>query len=112
MIALNEAAVEGLALINGVLLDFYPRFPSLYDAHPRYKVAPKETWKDMAAVLRDGWGDCKDFTAWRLAELRRQGIDARAESIVGRKGRQLMFHTYVRYVNGMVEDPAKLLGMP
>lgn len=112
LVKLNEAAVEGLAGVDRVLLDIYPRLPSIYEVKPRYRVAKRETWKDIGAVLRDGWGDCKDFTAWRLAELWKQGIDAKAESIVGRKGRKLLFHTYVRYPNGQLEDPAKLLGMP
>lgn len=113
LVRLNEAAVEGLAGIDAVLLSYY-HLPPIYEVTPRlrYKVSAKESWKDIGAVLRDGWGDCKDFTAWRLAELRRMGIQARAESIVQRIGRTLKFHTYVRYQNGNVEDPAKFLGMP
>lgn len=111
LIDLNQAAVEGLALVDGVLLDYY-QLPSIYEVAPRYRVAKRETWKDIGTVLHDGWGDCKDFTAWRLAELRKQGIQAKAESIVERIGRRLRFHTYVRYQDGRYEDPAKRLGMP
>lgn len=111
LIALNEAAVEGLALVDAVLLQYY-NIPSIYSIQPAYKVAKKETWKDIGALLRDRWGDCKDFTAWRLAELRRMGIQAKAESIVARQGNRLQFHTYVRYADGQVEDPARELGMP
>lgn len=111
LVELNQAAVEGLALVDAVLLDYY-QLPSIYTVRPRYRVAKRETWKDIGAVLRDGWGDCKDFTAWRLAELRKQGVAASAESIVGRSGRKLLFHTYVRYPDGRLEDPAKRLGMP
>lgn len=111
LIGLNQAAVEGLAGINTVLLSYY-NIPSIYDVRPKYRVGSKESWKDIGAVLRDMWGDCKDFTAWRLAELRQQGTNARAESIVVRKAKRLMFHTYVRYQSGALEDPAKQLGMP
>lgn len=110
IIALNQAAVEGLALVDSVLLDYYPIRP-LYEVRPRYQVGGSEQWKDIGAVLRDGWGDCKDFTAWRLAELRKRGIRARAESIVERQRKRLLFHTYVRYADGRTEDPARILGM-
>ena len=111
LVELNEAAVEGLAGIDMVLMRYY-NLPSLYVINPKYRVASKESWKDIGAVIRDGWGDCKDFTAWRLAELWKQGVPAKAESIVGRNGSKLLFHTYVRYPDGRVEDPAKRLGMP
>lgn len=110
LIALNEAAVEGLALIDSVILDYYPIYP-LYYIRPAYKLAQKEQWKDIGQVLKDGWGDCKDFTAWRLAELRKAGIQARARSIVERQRKRLLFHSFVAYPDGSTEDPAKQLGM-
>lgn len=115
---LNAAAVNGLAQINTVILRHYG-IPSIYDIRPRYHIPlavqrgrAKERWKDIAAVLKDRWGDCKDFTAWRLAELWRDGIAATAESIVHREGSSMLFHTYVRYADGRLEDPARILGMP
>jgi len=110
LIGLNQAAVEGLALVNRVLLDYYP-IPPLYEVRPRYKVGSTEQWKDIGSILRDGWGDCKDFTAWRLAELYRANVSAKAKSIVERHKRRLLFHTYVEYANGKTEDPARILGM-
>lgn len=117
LIELNQAAVEGLAGIDSVILKFNPKLQPLYVVRPRYVVPKRETWKDYSAVLKDGHGDCKDFTAIRLAELWRMGVDARAESIVTRIpgfwGRaRLQFHTYIRYPDGRVEDPARELGMP
>jgi len=110
LVALNEAAVEGLALIDAVILDYYPILP-LYEVRPAYRIAAKEQWKDIGSVIADGWGDCKDFTAWRLAELRKQGVRARAKSYVERQRKRLLFHTLVQYPNGHLEDPAKELGM-
>jgi hypothetical protein len=113
---LNAAAVHGLAAIDEVILRHY-MIPSIYQVAPRYHIPiavergiRKERWKDIAAVLQDGWGDCKDFTAWRLAELWRENIDAKAESILYRD--MMVFHTYVRYPDGRIEDVAKRLGMP
>ena len=111
LIELNQAAVEGLAGVDKVILDYNPRIPGLYVVRPRYRVPKRETWKDIGAVLRDKSGDCKDLTAWRLAELWRMGVNARAESIVERIGPRLQFHTYIRYADGRVEDPSRELGM-
>lgn len=118
LIRLNEATVEGLARVNRVWLDYY-NVPSLYQFAPRYHVPAavasgreRERWKDIPTVITERWGDCKDFVAWRLAELWKAGIDARARSIVQRRGRQLLFHTYVEYADGRTEDPARTLGMP
>ena len=111
LVRLNQAATEGLALVDRVLVDYY-NFPSIYEVAPKYRIGPRESWKDIGAILKDGWGDCKDFTAWRLAELWKLGINAKAECIVQRQGRRLLFHVYVRHPDGSIEDPAKLLGMP
>lgn len=111
LVRLNQAAVEGLALVDRVLLDYY-NFPSIYKVAPKYRTGGKETWKDIGALLKDGWGDCKDFTAWRLAELWKAGVNAKAEAIIQRQGRRLLFHVYIRHPDGSIEDPAKLLGMP
>jgi hypothetical protein len=116
--ALNAATVTGLALVNRVILDYY-NLPPLYQMGMRYHV-PKEVesgrsreqWKDIATLLKDRWGDCKDFTAWRLAELWKAGKQAYAESRVYREGKSLLFHTYIRFPDGSTEDPARTLGMP
>lgn len=112
---LNAATVEGLARIDQVILRHF-NIPSLYVIAPRYYHPPPsepEEWKDIGAVIRDKKGDCKDFVAWRLAELWESGVLARAESVVSRKGKRTMkFHTFIRYPDGRVEDPARKLGMP
>lgn len=111
LVNLNQAAVEGLAGVDKVILDYNPRIPGLYVIRPAYRVPARESWKDIGAVLKDKHGDCKDLTAWRLAELWVMGVPARAESIVERQGTRLLFHTYVRYPDGRVEDPSRELGM-
>lgn len=115
---INAAVVTGLALVNQVILRHYS-IPSIYSIRPRYHIPEevqtgkaRERWKDIATLLQDRWGDCKDLTAWRLAELWKMGVNAKAESTVTRMGRALLFHTYIRYPDGRTEDPAKTLGMP
>lgn len=111
LIKLNQAAVEGLACVDSVYFDHY-NIPGLYAAGVRYHHPEVEQWKDIGAVLRDKVGDCKDLTAWRLAELWRMGVHARAESIVQRYGKVLSFHTFIRFPNGGgTEDPSRILGM-
>lgn len=110
LVRLNAAAVEGLAGVDSVYFDHY-NIPGLYAIRPRYYHPEIEQWKDIGAVLRDMSGDCKDLTAWRLAELWRQGVAARAESIVQRNGTRLSFHTFVRLPDGRTEDPSRELGM-
>lgn len=112
MLRLIEAQTEGLAGIDLVLLQFFPRIPGIYAFRPKYKVPTKETWKDLGAVIHDKHGDCKDLVAWRLAELWKQGVMAKAEAILERQSNRLQFHVFIRFPNGTVEDPARELGMP
>lgn len=112
MLRLIEAMTEGLAHVNSVLLDFFPKIPGIYAFRPKYRVDGKEQWKDIGVIITERYGDCKDFVAWRLAELWRQGVSAKAEAILERHKNRLQFHVFIRYGNGTVEDPARELGMP
>lgn len=56
--------------------------------------------------------NCEDLATWRAAELQRQGIDAVAfwkEQIL--EDGQTLYHILVRWPNGTIEDPSRLLGM-
>ena len=93
----------------------HPRTPNLYDAGVRYEREPpgQEHWKTIPEILSDGFGDCEDLASWRVAELRvRQN---RNDVQVFRKRRTMngihLFHIVVRYQNGQIEDPSKILGM-
>jgi hypothetical protein len=110
---INAAIVTGLALADTAIIERYPNFPRLYDVRPEYRHPRSgERWKDVWTVLHDGWGDCKDFVAWRLAELWLSGINARAESSIERhRYGRMLFHTYIVYPNGAIEDPSIELGM-
>lgn len=100
-----------------------------------------EDFADCLTVLDRGWGDCDDLVAYRVAELRANGEDPKASVKVywrdccprcairflesqgpwcpkcgGKVSR--VYHAQVRRGNmkskdgrGVVEDPARLLGM-
>lgn len=112
------AMVEALAHINANFLELHPEFPRLYESGVRYLTRPHpkcrlEEWKNAAAVLKDGFGDCKDLTAWLLAELSvRDGIDAEPYVEWIEKPRGVIdMHIKLRYPDGTLEDPSERLGM-
>jgi hypothetical protein len=109
--------------------------PPLYASGVRYKEDPpgEENWKDCLAVLKDGHGDCDRLCAWRVAELRANGVAAEPlikwqqvpkdimigmghpPDMVPEEGIS-MVHVLVGFPGWqsderLVEDPSKLLGM-
>lgn len=89
--------------------------PPLYESGVFYRREPKgvETIRDVASVLRLGHGDCAHLAAWRCAELRNRGENARIRitwKIAPERGRAL-YHVQVRRGDGSVEDPSRILGM-
>lgn len=88
----------------------------------------REDWPDVPTVLRNGWGDCEDLAAWRCAELRVMGI--RCEPVIKWRhipraimlskgypshtvpaGGVWLVHCLVKFPDGSIEDPSKILGM-
>jgi len=109
------AALEGLTQLNEVLIGRASlsgrSLPLLYESGIRYvpEVAGAgEKWQTIDQMLRTLRGDCEDLASARAAELRSQGIDARA--IVLRSGPRT-FHAVVLWPDGLIEDPSKKLGM-
>jgi hypothetical protein len=104
--------------------------PPLYESGVRYREeAPgHEDWLDAPEVLRQRFADCEDLAAWRCGELRADGIEAEPvikwqwinrEAMIAQgyppdklptRGVWLV-HCCVRYPDGSVEDPSKILGM-
>lgn len=109
---INEAIVLGLALANYETMAVMGITP-LYESGVRYRFEKRgETWRDYCSTLAAGFGNCKEFVAWRLAELWHQGYDAAPLSIVQDLGRgSILFHVVVRHSDGSIEDPSKALGM-
>lgn len=106
--------VEALVLADRAYLRDNPDTPSIYDAGVPY-VFNRDRWQDIPTMLKRREGDCKDFTAWRVAELRQQGIRAAVHVtdrlISGPDGRLTMYHVLVRLPGGLLEDPSRMLGM-
>lgn len=108
-----------LVHLNELYLERFPGTPRLYDAGVRYLREPHryEQWIPIPKVLRQGGADCEDLCAWRVAELRHRGFDARPSwSHEERKDPDTgetftMYHIRVWIPGFGFEDPSLHLGM-
>lgn len=110
--------LEALIQTNLIYLRSHPNTPLLYESGVRYKSEierhgfSKEEWFDIPHILERGEGDCEDLACWRVAELRKSGVRAKAAV----KGKTIaptvtLFHVLTQWPNGRLEDPSKKLGM-
>lgn len=104
-----EAAVEGLAGINCVLLqELGGHAPRLYESGVRYRKPGKLQWHTIADLYDLLEGDCKDLAAARVAELR--FFDAElARPLVYLTRRKHRYHAVVERADGTIEDPSAIL---
>jgi hypothetical protein len=90
--------------------------PPLYRSGVRYRTCESgcdwDRWCDIPEVFRDGFGDCKDLVAWRIAELATEGVGAEPiiHADLDRYGVPL-YHVTLRRSDGALEDPSRALGM-
>lgn len=129
-----QIMLEALCKVNAyhcrhALLAGMP-YPPLYASGVRYKAEKptEEDWPDIPAVLKKGNGDCEDLVAYRVGELRAAGyecepvlkwqfLDAKTLKAIGYPRKHIpdrgvwLVHCLVRFPNGMIEDPSKVLGM-
>jgi hypothetical protein len=108
-----EGLVDGLALQSyAQLLDpvTAPKIPTLYTSKIRYRNEPagREIWQSAYETSQRGQGDCEDLVAYRLAELWRDGIRARARVLTISP---MLRHVVVQHRDGTLEDPSKMMGM-
>jgi hypothetical protein len=104
--AVLERALEGLVAIDEWLLQ-RGLVPRLYASGVKYRwKLPGNGWDHAAIVAARGSGDCKDVSAWRVAEQRLAGLDAWPH-IIHTGGRN--YHVQVRYADGRIEDPSAVL---
>lgn len=104
-----RAAVLGLAGVSLVQMT-ERQLPPLYGGTIRYAREPigRERWQTAEETAARGAGDCEDLAAYRVAELRRQGI---AATILIRVVRPDLWHVLVQWPDGRTEDPSAKLGM-
>ncbi len=114
-LAILHVLLGALVAINRLILRTVPGLPPIYRAGVRYvRDDPgQEDWCDALEIIKQGHADCKSFAAWRVAELRENGIMARCEIAQPRllPGGMLLYHIRVRWPDGRIEDPSLVLGM-
>lgn len=92
----------------------YQDTPKIYESGVSYIYKDSieaPAWQDVATCIAKKTGDCKDFAAWRCAELLEQGVACRPVIQWRKVGDAYRFHALVLYQDGTLEDPSKLLGM-
>lgn len=118
----DEAALvvllQALAEVDRLELIANPRIPRLYRSLVRWRDADgefngkAEEFTTIEPLLARGHGDCKDLSAWRVAELRYHDGEVAGFVLTPfehKKGRT--YHIRVRRADGSIEDPSQLLGM-
>jgi len=108
--------VESLIAINRAYLKLNPDTPPFWSAKLSYhmKIRPfgLDRWQDIPTTIAMQGGDCKDFVAWRVAELRELGYPDVGPRVTAREANGLIvYHVQVR-IDTQVEDPSVALGMP
>lgn len=106
--------LEALTRCNVLWLETHPSAVELYRSGVRYRQEKDtEAWLDIPHVLENGWGDCEDLAAWRVAELRNRGVKAKPYLKWYSHPDQgiTLYHVLVKLPNGTIEDPSKMLGM-
>jgi hypothetical protein len=109
--AWNEAVYRLFASIGRPL-------PSVYEACRYVAEEPgKEEWLDVLELLSRGEGDCEDLACAEVGRLRSLGVDARpgfhARTVrdPDTGAESWIYHVFVIYPGGRLDDPSRALGM-
>jgi len=102
--------MEALVQINKTYITSH-NVPPLYKTDVIYKIEDGEYWKDIANILKDGWGDCEDLACYRIAELQSIGIAARPYIKWRKIDNVWVYHALVWRPGNKIEDPSLALGM-
>lgn len=102
--------LETLIARNRRFLTTFPMTPRVYLSGVKYRANPGQ-WLDIPSLVSLRFGDCKDLSAWRIAELREMGEEARAHVVIHERRAGTLYHVQVRRAGGALEDPAKRAGM-
>lgn len=115
-----DVMLDALLKVDILYLRENPNTPPIYQAttrgmRVRYMEEPpgQEDWQDIPTFLCMGIGDCEDAACWRAAELQvKHGIAARPIFKEQQKpDGGMLYHILVRYPDGRIEDPSRILGM-
>jgi hypothetical protein len=110
--------LSALCALNCEYLRTTPRVPRLYESGTLYRretassrrahgnPSDCDEWLTIPEIRSVGAGDCEDLAAWRVAELRHDGIAARPQLREVRPGH---WHVTVLYPDGTGEDPSRIL---
>lgn len=92
---------------KGAPVDVLAAFDALAD-----QCGAGEHFREIPRIIENGGGDCDNLAAWRAAELRELGIQAKPY-ITWRKRPDggYTYHVIVLWPDGSSEDPSLLLGM-
>jgi hypothetical protein len=103
--------VEGLIHVNMAYLRRAAGVPRLYASGIRY--VEDAAWRDIPSMLAMGAGSCHSLVAWRIAELRLRGEQAKIHIQFTRVANVDTLHLQVKRLRPKphVEDPSKRLGM-
>jgi hypothetical protein len=103
------AAVEGLCGINFVLLGcLRGQVPRLYESGIVYREPGKKQWFNVADLYDEGFGDCKDLVACRVAELRYFDAELAMPHVYLTR-RERRYHAVVKRADGSIEDPSAIV---
>lgn len=111
-----RALVDALVVCDRIFLRANPETRPLYQSGCVYIPEKKEEFLEIPYIIKQGGADCEDLAAWRVAELQEKGIKAkpwirmRAYTLEKQSDFHL-FHILVKWPDGSVEDPSKILGM-
>lgn len=114
LISFTQIDIEWLRAFPG-------RFPLIYKSGVKYlpEHDGDEVFKDIPTCLKPDpkYGnqlvsDCEDLSCWRAAELNViygvKAIPTFTHRVINGK---YIYHVVVRYPNGIIEDPSRVLGM-
>lgn len=91
------------------------KIPPLYSGKIVYRreLPRREEWQSALETAERGYGDCEDLVAYRLAELRAQGVLAKPVITAVNPALRHVTLTYTDPQTRQLvhEDPSRLLGM-
>lgn len=96
--------MEQLVTTDKKWLKTNPGAPTVAASGVRPGLILREARSDISSMLHHGSGDLDSLAAWRIAELRIQGVDAKPVLIKGRRGDKTTFTVRVQLPDGTYDQ--------